>query len=82
MPLPLMKGLVRIMETVTPHPPATTSQLELLALDNVTDIDSVEKTFRMKPRHLEGNIGYIQNVSLWEAWRISLGFMPRRIRDH
>lgn len=82
LPVPLMKGLVLVMEAVTPHPPATTSQLEMLALDNVTDIDSVERTFRMNPRPLEGNIGYIQNISRWEAWRIALGFMPRRIRDH
>jgi NADH dehydrogenase len=82
LPLPLMKGLIRIMEVLLSHPPATASQLELLALDNVTDIDSVEKAFKLKPRSLEGNIGYIQSISLWEAWRIALGFMPGRIRDH
>ena len=80
LPLPLMKGLTRIMEAVISNPPATSSQLELLALDNVTDIDSVEKTFKVKPRSLEGNISYIRNISLLEAWRIALGFMPRRIR--
>ncbi|MFH1559958.1 MAG: NAD(P)H-binding protein [Chloroflexota bacterium] len=82
LPLSLMKGLIRIMEAVTPHPPATASQLELLALDNVTDVDSVEKTFKVKPRSLEGNIRYIRGMSLMEAWRIALGFMPRRIREH
>ena len=81
-PLPIMKSLIRIMEAVIPNPPATTSQLELLALDNVTDIDSVDKAFRMKPRSLEGNIGYIRSLSRFEAWKIALGFMPKRIRDH
>jgi len=82
LPLPMMKALTRMMEIVSPNPPAATSQLELLALDNVTDIDSVEKTFKLKPRSLEGNIEYIKNISLLEAWRIALGFMPKRIRDH
>jgi len=82
MPVPLMKGLTRVMEAVTSNPPTTTSQLELLALDNITDINSVEKTFKTKPRSLEGNIRYIQNTSLLEAWKIVLGFMPKRIRDH
>ena len=82
LPVPLMKGLTRIMEAVISNPPVTTSQLELLALDNVTDIDSVEKTFKVNPRSLEGNIRYIRDMSLLEAWRIVLGFMPKRIRDH
>jgi NADH dehydrogenase len=82
MPLSIMKRLIRIMEAVTPNPPATTSQLEMLALDNITDMDSVEKTFKMKPRHLEGNIGYICSISRLEALKITLGFIPKRIRDH
>ncbi|MBF8266671.1 MAG: dehydrogenase [Dehalococcoidia bacterium] len=82
LPLSLGKGMVRVMEALIPQPPATVSQLDMLAVDNVTAIDSVEKTFRMKPRSLEGNIGYIRGMSLWEAWRVALGFMPRRIRDH
>ena len=82
LPVPLMKGVTRIMETVLSNPPATTSQLELLALDNITDIDSVEKTFKFKPRSLEANIGYVRGISPWDAWRIMLGFMPKRIRDH
>jgi NADH dehydrogenase len=81
LPLPLMKGLIRVLEVALPHPPATRSQLELLALDNVTDIDSVERTFKSKPRSLEGNIGYIRDISLWDAWRIALGLKPRRLRD-
>lgn len=82
LPLPIMKSIVRIMEAVIPNPPATTSQLELLALDNATDIDSVQKVFGMKPRPLEGNIGYVRSLSRLEALRITLGFMPKRIRDH
>ena len=82
LPLPMMKSLIRILEVVIPNPPATTGQLELLDLDNVTDIDSVEKVFRIKPRSLEGNIGYIRSLSRLESWKIALGFMPKRIRGH
>ena len=82
MPLPIMKSLIRVMEAVIPNPPATTSQLELLDLDNVTDIDSVQKVFKLNPRPLEGNIGYIRSLSRLEAWKIALGFMPKRVRDH
>ena len=81
-PLPLMRGLVRIMEAIIPNPPATTSQLEMLALDNVTDLDAMERVFRMKPRSLEGNIGYIGSMSQMEALRVSLGFMPKRMRGN
>ena len=82
LPLPMMKSLIRILEVMIPNPPATTGQLELLDLDNVTDIDSVEKVFRIKPRSLEGNIGYIRSLSRLESWKIALGFMPKRIRGH
>ena len=82
LPVPLMGFLTRAMEAVIPNPPATTSQLEMLSLDNVTDLDSVERNFRMRPRPLEGNIGYIRDASRLDSLRIALGFLPRRMRDH
>ena len=82
LPLPIVKTIVRTMEALIPHPPATASQLELLAIDNVTSIDTVAKTFKMQPRSLEGNIDYVHGISLLDAWRIVLGLMPRHIRDH
>ena len=82
LPVPLMKTMTRVMEAVLPNPPATTSQLEMLSLDNVTDLDSVERNFKMRPRPLEGNIGYIRDASRLDSLRIALGFPPRRMRDH
>ncbi len=82
LPVPLMKLMTRVMERVLPNPPATSSQLELLSLDNVTDLDSVERAFRMKPRPMEGNIGYIRDASRLDSLRIAMGFTPKRIRDH
>ena len=82
LPLAQVRSIIRVMEALIPNPPATTSQLDMLAVDNVTTTDSMEKTFRMKARSLEGNIGYIRGMSIWDAWRVALGFMPRRVRDH
>jgi uncharacterized protein YbjT (DUF2867 family) len=78
LPLAQVRRVIRVMEALIPHPPATSSQLDMLAVDNVTTTDSMEKTFRMKARSLEGNIGYIRGISIWDAWRIALGFTPRR----
>ena len=78
----LMRIMTRAMEKMLPNPPATTSQLEMLSLDNVTDLDSVERNFQMKPRPLAGNIGYIRDASRLDSLRIALGFTPRRMRDH
>ena len=79
-PLSLIFPAIRIMEAVIPNPPATTNQLRMLALDNVTDDPPVESVFRLKPRTLEGNVGYVRTMSYLEAVRTSLGFMPGRIR--
>ena len=54
----------------------------MLSLDNVTELDSVERNFQMKPRPLAGNIGYIRDASRLDSLRIALGFTPRRMRDH
>ena len=82
LPLAQVRRVIRVMETLIANPPATTSQLDMLAMDNVTATDSMEKTFGMKARPLEGNIGYIRDMSTLDAWRVALGFMPKRVRDH
>ena len=81
-PISTMKPLVRIMETLVPRPPVTTEQLKTLQFDNTTDLDSVEKAFGFVPRPLKGNIDYIRKISLRDALKITLGFMPSYIRDH
>ncbi|MSQ21767.1 MAG: complex I NDUFA9 subunit family protein [Dehalococcoidia bacterium] len=81
-PMPVMRRLVWVMEKTMPHPPATTHQLSMLAFDNIAQLDTVERVFGFTPRPLEGNIDYVHGVSFWDAVRIVIGFMPRRIRDH
>lgn len=57
-PLALMKLLARLMG-VLPRPPVTVEQLKMLALDNVTEPDAVQKAFGFPPRRLADGIGYV-----------------------
>ena len=81
-PLPLMRPVVKLMEAVLPRPPATTVQLQMLAVPNVAGLNTVEDVFGFKPRPLRGNIEYIKGIGIWDGVRIALGLMPSRIRDH
>ena len=82
LPLAVMRRMVWLMERTLPSPPATGHQLDMLAIDNIAELDTVERTFGFTPRRLEGNIDYIRSISRREALRIALGFMPKRVRDH
>jgi len=77
-PLTLMRGMVAVMERVSPNPPATLHQLRMLSVDSVTELDLVERIFGFQPRPLEGSIDYIRDISSWEALKLSLGFPGRR----
>jgi NADH dehydrogenase len=77
-----MMPALSVMEALAPHPPATRDQLKMLQIDNTTTLDSVKTAFGFEPRTVAGNIGYISKMSLGDALRITLGFMPRHIRDH
>ena len=81
-PLPLMRPEVALMEALAPRPPVTSEQLRMIAFDNVTEIDSVERNLGFAPRPLEGNLDYLRDVRLRDALKINLGFMPSRVRDH
>ncbi len=81
-PMPIMKAMVRIMERVMKRPPATSEQLKMLDLDRVADLDSVSRAFGFEPISMQGNLGYVRKMSLWDAIRINMGSMPGHIRDH
>jgi NADH dehydrogenase len=71
-PVPLMKPVVKLMELVLPYPPATTSLLALLNVDNTTALDSVERQFGFKPRRFREVIAYLQRYSFGRALREAL----------
>ena len=81
-PLSVMRPLVRAMDALLPKPPVTSEQLKMLKLDNVTDLQAVEKNFGFVPKPIRGNIDYVTRLSYMDALKINLGFMPAHIRDH
>ena len=81
-PVPVMRPVVKLMETLLPKSPVSTSQLRMLPIDNVTQLNAVQEVFGFDPRPLRGNIEYIMEIGAVDGLRIALGMMPKRIRDH
>ena len=82
LPIGLMRPMVKLMEKLLPHPPATSQQLSMLEFDNVAETDAVSKELGFSPRPLAGNIDYIRKVSFLDGVKMVLGRMPSHIRDH
>lgn len=59
-PLAVMRPLAQVMEWVLRKPPVTREQLKMLALDNVTETDSMTKNFGVQPRRLGDSLDYIK----------------------
>ena len=81
-PIRLMTAVAALLEAMTPRPPVTPGQLKMLRGNSTTDVASVETHFGFVPRSPRGNIDYIRSIGLADAMKISLGFMPRKVRDH
>ena len=81
-PLWLMGANVAVMQRVMRRPPITTEMLKMLRVRNVAELGAVEENFGFTPRRLEGNIDFVNRVSVVDALRINLGAPPRHIRDH
>ena len=78
LPLFLMKLTAPVVGMLAPYPPVTPSQLDMLDIDNVAELDAVEKHFHFNPSPLEGNIDYILDLGKKDALAISLGLKPAR----
>ena len=59
-PLAVMRPLAQMMEWVLPKPPVTRDQLKMLALDNITETDSMILSFGVQPRGLADSLDYIK----------------------
>ena len=77
-----MRLIAGAMELLLPRPPVTREQLKYLDIDNVAELDSVEREFGFAPQPLEENLGYVADLCWRDALAINAGFMPRHIRDH
>ena len=82
LPISLMYLATALLQALRPHPPATTDQLRMLGIRNVSELGIVEKTFGFTPRTLEGNIDFVRSVTFGDGLSIALGAMPAHLRDH
>lgn len=61
MPVPLIRPAAFVMQTVLPKPPVDTEQLKMLAINNITRLDSVPAAFGFVPMSFSGNAEYLQD---------------------
>ena len=81
-PIGVMTPAATVMESLSPNPPVTREQLKMIAVGENTSLDSVEQQFSFRPLPVRGNIDYIKKISIGDAMRMNLGYMPTHIRDH
>ncbi len=60
LPLPLMRPAVVVMEKVLTNPPVTSGELKQLEVDNITDLNAVERQFGFKPLPLSQGLDYLK----------------------
>jgi NADH dehydrogenase len=81
-PMWAMRISVALMQAFMSRPPINSEMLKMMRVRNVAEMGMVEQTFGFTPRPLEGNIGFVNNVTIGDALKINLGSMPTHIRDH
>jgi NADH dehydrogenase len=68
-PVALLHPLIAAAQRVLPHPPVTTSLLELLAVDNTVDDMRVWTTFGLVPAPFAPEeLTYLRSITVREAW--------------
>ena len=81
-PIWVMRINVALMELFMSRPPINAEMLKMLRVRNVAELGMVEQTFGFRPRPMEGNIDFVNEVTLRDAMKINMGAMPTHIRDH
>ena len=81
-PIWVMRINVALMELFMSRPPINAEMLKMLRVRNVAELGMVEQTFGFRPRPMEGNIDFVNKVTLGDAMKINMGAMPTHIRDH
>ena len=77
-----MYAFAAISQGFMPRPPITTEQIKMLGLRSVAEVGELERVFGFTPRPMEGNIDFVNSVSVADGIQMLLGSMPRHIRDH
>jgi NADH dehydrogenase len=70
------------IERLLSRPPITAEQLKYLHLDNITELDSVQRHFGFLPLAPSADLQYVRQVTAADGFKILLGCMPKRLRDH
>ena len=81
-PIWAMRINVALMELFMSRPPINAEMLKMLRVRNVAELGMVEQTFGFRPQPMEGNIDFVNEVTLGDAMKINMGAMPTHIRDH
>lgn len=76
LPITLSKALVKLLEIVSPHPPITTYQLNMLLTSRASPVDALEDTFGFKPIHMRQNIGFAAKVGFLHGLKRMVGLLP------
>lgn len=61
MPVPALLAPAFVMQKLLPHPPVTVDQLHMLAINNITRLDSVATEFGFEPASFAYNADYLQD---------------------
>jgi NADH dehydrogenase len=82
--VPFPRGLIRRalqpIEAIRLSIPVTTHRLDALTFDHLTDANSVEDLFKIQAKRMADSVGYVNQMSFWDACEIILGIMPKHIR--
>jgi uncharacterized protein YbjT (DUF2867 family) len=60
-PLALMRPGARLLQSLLSNPPVTMDQLAMLAKDNITEVDAVQRQFGFAPKSLREGLDYLQS---------------------
>ncbi len=62
LPVALMRPAVKLLPLIYRKPPITSGQLDMIGLDSVCDLDSVERRFGFAPARLRDRLGYLKDL--------------------
>jgi NADH dehydrogenase len=67
-PIPMLRPLIAIVQRILPHPPVTSSLIDLLAIDNTVAKNALIETFRVTPIPFAGDeLSYVRRITVRSA---------------
>ena len=81
-PMWIMRINVALMQALMARPPINSEMLKMMRVRNVAEVGVVEQTFGFRAKALANGIDFVNELTFGDAFKITLGKMPRQIRDH